>query len=422
MGSLKCKACEANCNKCGTEPKSCFECARRFLLEAGECVATCTLPGYRANHARTQCINKSEFPFIGPVFSIASAFCIVIITIARCTKKETQYAPSLIAIIGGLEALAFAFQVFICIEYRETKSGILTGIAFAVYVLLNAYTAWFVQKKVLDENARSKDRIGAKKMKIFFDDILKKEKKKKAKLARRAELADRAMKKKSSHSLSSKRDGSAHVASRGQLDGLEVAQREELKLEQSREHEGGEIEMQAMYALYDDVGDSISQAHYSSSDEDDQYDGGDAAAENKDAEGQEGGMVLTPQLPPGMKVDPYAYLNTDPYGALDYKIDDAGDYKDPDSEAIKSNVRNAFGVLQRVADRYLRKEQIYREGSVGDRAYYRYKNIQDLGFKKWKEAYDQTFKWIRICSFVSFKAWRMSYSFFLGSKQFFCIF
>ena len=258
MGSLKCKACEANCNKCGTEAKSCFECVRPFLLEAGACVATCTLPGYRANNAGTQCIDKSEFPFIGPVFSIASAFCIVIITIASCTKKETQPAPSLIAIIGSLEALAFAFQVFICIEYRETKSGILTGIAFAVYVGLNAYTAWLVQKKVLDENARSKDRIGAKKMKIFFDDVLKKEKKKKAKLARRKELAKRATKKSSQNTLSSKRNGSAHAASRGQLDIPGDVQREELKLEQSREHEGGELEMQAMYALYDDVGDSIS--------------------------------------------------------------------------------------------------------------------------------------------------------------------
>lgn len=89
----------------------------------------------------------------------------------------------------------------------------------------------------------------------------------------------------------------------------------------------------------------------------------------------------------------------------------------------KENVKNAFGVLQRVADRYLRKDQIYREGSGGNRAYYRYKNIQDLGFKKWKEAYDQTFKWIRIlATLVSFKVWRMSYSFLLGSKQFFCIF
>jgi hypothetical protein len=102
-------------------------------------------------------------------------------------------------------------------------------------------------------------------MKIFFDDVLKKEKKKKAKQVRRTKLAARATKKKSSQALSSKRDGSAHAASRGQLDGLDGAQREELKLEQSRDNmvedvdkEGGDIEMQAMYALYDDVGDSIS--------------------------------------------------------------------------------------------------------------------------------------------------------------------
>ena len=89
MGSLKCKPCEANCNKCGTESKSCFECVRPFLLEAGECVTTCKLPGYRPNRAGTQCINKSEFPFIGPVFSGASAVAIVAITMVRCVKKET---------------------------------------------------------------------------------------------------------------------------------------------------------------------------------------------------------------------------------------------------------------------------------------------------------------------------------------------
>ena len=34
-------------------------------------------------------------------------------------------------------------------------------------------------------------------------------------------------------------------------------------------------------------------------------------------------MRLTPQLPPGMKVDPYAYLDDDPYGADDYAISNA---------------------------------------------------------------------------------------------------
>ena len=170
-----------------------------------------------------------------------------------------------------------------------------------------------------------------------------------------------------------------------------------------------------------------------------------------------------------MKVDPYAYLDLDPEGLLDDKVrpkdavdegllggmanavgdavgavgdvashlvpfhigeegdkgvvnPDLGDWEDPRTGLRRKNVKNAYGVLQRVADRHMRKEQIYREGDVDDRAYYRYKNIEDLGFKKWAEAYDAAFKWIRRGSFVSFKAWRMSYSFFLGSKQFFCIF
>ena len=33
-----------------------------------------------------------------------------------------------------------------------------------------------------------------------------------------------------------------------------------------------------------------------------------------------------------------------------------GDYTDPVTGENKENVKNAFGVLQRVADRYLRKE------------------------------------------------------------------
>jgi hypothetical protein len=70
-------------------------------------------------------------------------------------------------------------------------------------------------------------------------------------------------------------------------------------------------------------------------------------------------MLLTPQLPPGMKVDPYSYLNNDPYGKYDYHgtgDDPTGDYKDPVTGDHKKNAKNAFGVLQRVADRYLRKE------------------------------------------------------------------
>ena len=75
-----------------------------------------------------------------------------------------------------------------------------------------------------------------------------------------------------------------------------------------------------------------------------------------------------------MKIDPYAYLDEDPYGDLDNIVvpksgDDleeevksallcfgGGGVEGPVAGKPRENVKNAFGVLQRVADRYLRKE------------------------------------------------------------------
>ena len=57
-----------------------------------------------------------------------------------------------------------------------------------------------------------------------------------------------------------------------------------------------------------------------------------------------------------MKRDPYAYLDVDRYGRDDYKPDaDMGDASDGEGKKVK-NVKNAYGVMQRVADRYLRRE------------------------------------------------------------------
>jgi hypothetical protein len=45
--------------------------------------------------------------------------------------------------------------------------------------------------------------------------------------------------------------------------------------------------------------------------------------------------------------------------------------------------------------------------------------IEDKGFNKWVQAQDQTFKVIKWVALVlSFKFYRMTYSFFMGSKQF----
>jgi hypothetical protein len=51
--------------------------------------------------------------------------------------------------------------------------------------------------------------------------------------------------------------------------------------------------------------------------------------------------------------------------------------------------------------------------------YYQEKLIEDKGFNKWKNAYDRTYsvvKWVSLL--ITFKFYRMTYSFFMGRKQF----
>ena len=61
-------------------------------------------------------------------------------------------------------------------------------------------------------------------------------------------------------------------------------------------------------------------------------------------------------------------------------------------------------------------ENIIYDESTG---YYKEKNITDKGFIKWMETFDRTaqvIKWVSL--FISFKFYRMTYSFFMGRKQF----
>ena len=70
----------------------------------------CSQPGYRPNNAHTLCINKTEFPEIGPIFAILSFFIFWAIVIVKyCFKKETEIIPSLIAAISVIEYFAILF-------------------------------------------------------------------------------------------------------------------------------------------------------------------------------------------------------------------------------------------------------------------------------------------------------------------------
>lgn len=85
----------------------------------GVCVKECrTADGYRPNKAFTRCINKTEFPQIGPIFSIMSLIILIATLIVKyCFKKETEIIPSLVASIGVIEYFAILFQIWMCIIF-----------------------------------------------------------------------------------------------------------------------------------------------------------------------------------------------------------------------------------------------------------------------------------------------------------------
>ena len=121
MNNYSCVDCEENCLKCGTnEGANCFECAKKYLLQDGECVKECTKPGFFANRAKTRCINKTEFPTLGPVCTLLAILLILmVIIVKKCLgKKETVITSSIIAFLGIVETLAICFQIFITNEYK----------------------------------------------------------------------------------------------------------------------------------------------------------------------------------------------------------------------------------------------------------------------------------------------------------------
>jgi len=66
-------------------------------------------------------------------------------------------------------------------------------------------------------------------------------------------------------------------------------------------------------------------------------------------------------------------------------------------------------------DDFLVQKKIFKEGD----SFYIFKQIEDKGFNKWTGAYDSTANYIKWVSlFVSFKFYRMTYSYFMGRKQF----
>jgi hypothetical protein len=91
------------------------------LLEDGYCVLVCTKAGYYANSAGTMCINKTEFPWLGPFFTYISIIIIIAVLISKKFKKETEIIPSLVAMISFVEFFAIWFQIWMAIIFETKK-------------------------------------------------------------------------------------------------------------------------------------------------------------------------------------------------------------------------------------------------------------------------------------------------------------
>lgn len=126
----------------------------------GRCVEECTQEGYRPNNAGTECINRTEFPEIAPIFAILSAIIFIAIVIVKyCFKKETEIIPSLIASISVVEYFAILFQIWMCAIFRQPRYLAFTLVAFGVLCLLNIYNMYYIKTNVASRDARKQERL-----------------------------------------------------------------------------------------------------------------------------------------------------------------------------------------------------------------------------------------------------------------------
>ena len=81
--------------------------------------------------------------------------------------------------------------------------------------------------------------------------------------------------------------------------------------------------------------------------------------------------------------------------------------------------KKGTGALVLPSEQFLTDNGLIKKGSAEKPEYYQEKDIEDRGFTKWVDAYDRTavaIQWISL--FITFKVYRMTYSYFMGRKQF----
>lgn len=119
MGTQKCFRCPENCERC-TSPDvgSCLLCIQPYLLEDGLCKTQCEKPGYFPDLAGEMCINKIEFPEIGPMFTVTTLVLLVLCGLVKVISSDTEILPLIIATVSIVETIAILFCVGMAVIFE----------------------------------------------------------------------------------------------------------------------------------------------------------------------------------------------------------------------------------------------------------------------------------------------------------------
>jgi hypothetical protein len=178
MSTLRCLGCADNCNQCGTqEGPNCYECIPPYLLEEGSCKLECEVSGNRPNPEGTVCVDKTLFPVIGPIFTFITVVILIMVFIVNRFKKDTKFVTSAIALIGCIETLSIAFNLYLTVFHDLLKYTVFAALALIVSYILNIYNNWYVNNKVRSEDAYKIEQLKQKQVKQILSEISKKAKK-----------------------------------------------------------------------------------------------------------------------------------------------------------------------------------------------------------------------------------------------------
>lgn len=142
-----CYGCAANCAKCtGPGPRACIRCSRPWLLEEGACVKECNATkGYWASRDGTTCIDTTEFPLIGPIFTIITIIVtIAVVLIKMLMYKETEVLPTLIAWVSIVEWVAIIFAIPVAFAFEQERIGYICVFTIIALYVCNGINFWYV--------------------------------------------------------------------------------------------------------------------------------------------------------------------------------------------------------------------------------------------------------------------------------------